>query len=75
MLVYGVAMNQPALELTRDEVKERMRAAGLVIAEARLDMVRILLSTALAPVRAMDSRAVKALEPAVTFDAGGRHGG
>lgn len=68
-------MNEPGRELTRDEVKERMRAAGLSIAEARLDMVRVLLSTALAPVRAMDTRAVKTLEPAVTFDAGARHDG
>jgi hypothetical protein len=38
-------------------------------------MVRVLLNTALAPVRAMDARALKTLEPAVTFDAaGGRHG-
>ena len=29
---------------------------------------------ALAPVRAMDSRAFQTVEPAVTFDAGARHG-
>lgn len=67
-------MSEPGRELTRDEVRDRMRASGLSIAEARLDMVRVLLSTALAPVRALDSRAVKALEPAVTFDAGAHHG-
>ncbi len=68
------AMSEPGRELTRDEVRDRMRAAGLSIAEARLDMVRVLLSTALAPVRALDSRAVRTLEPAVTFDAGAHHG-
>jgi hypothetical protein len=67
-------MSEPGQELTRDEVVNRMRAAGLSIAEARIDMVRVLLSTALAPVRAMDSRAVRTLEPAVTFDAGAHHG-
>ena len=61
-------------ELTLDEVRNRMRAAGLSIAESRLDMVRVLLNTALAPGRAMDSRAVKTLEPAATFDAEARHG-
>ena len=69
-----VAMSEPGHELTRDEVRDRMRAAGLSIAEARLDMVRALLSTALGPVRAMDSRAARTLEPAVTFDAGASHG-
>jgi len=67
-------MSEPGRELTLDEVRERTRAAGLSIAEARLDMVRVLLSTALAPVRAMDSRAVRTVEPAVTFDAGAHHG-
>jgi hypothetical protein len=67
-------MSEPGRELTLDEVRDRMRAAGISIPEARLDMVRVLLSTALAPVRAMDSRAVKTLEPAVTFDAEAGHG-
>jgi len=67
-------MNEPGRELTRDEVRDRMRAAGLSIPEARLDMVRVLLNTALTPVRAMDSRALQTVEPAVTFDAGARHG-
>jgi hypothetical protein len=34
-------------------------------------MVRRLLSDALAPLRALDSRAVQGLEPAATFDATG----
>jgi hypothetical protein len=67
-------MSEPGRELTRDEVRDRMRVAGLSIAETRLDMVRVLLSTALAPVRVLDSRAVRTLEPAVTFDAGAHHG-
>ena len=63
-------MKEPGRELTLDEVRDRLRATGLSIPEARLDMVRVLLSTALAPVRALDSRAVRTLEPAVTFNAG-----
>ncbi len=56
--------------LTIDEVRARMKAAGIEIAENRLEMVRVLLENALAPVQAMDTRAVKTLEPAVTFEAG-----
>jgi hypothetical protein len=67
-------MSDPTHELTLDEVRDRMKAAGLQIAEARLDMVRVLLNTALAQVRAMDGRGLKALEPAVIFDAGADHG-
>jgi len=60
-----------SLELTLDEVRHRMRAAGVTIAENRLAMVRKLLSDALAPVRALDSRASKTVEPAVRFATGG----
>jgi hypothetical protein len=67
-------MSETGRELTRDELRDRLRAAGLAIPEARLEMVRVLLNTALAPVRAMDSRAQRTLEPAVAFDARGRHG-
>ncbi len=56
--------------LTMDEVRARMKAAGIEIAENRLELVRLLLSNALTPVHAMDTRAVKTLEPAVTFEAG-----
>ena len=67
-------MSEPGRGLTRDEVRDRMRGAGLSIAEERLEMVRVLLSTALVPVRALDTRALRTLEPAVTFDAGAHHG-
>jgi hypothetical protein len=56
--------------LTIDEVRARMKAAGIEIAENRLEMVRVLLENALAPVHAMDTRAAKTLEPAVTFEPG-----
>jgi len=54
-------------ELTLDELRERIRVAGITIAEHRLAMVRKLLADALAPVRALDSRAIRPVEPAVKF--------
>jgi hypothetical protein len=57
-------------ELTLEELRARIAAAGITIAEARLPMVRRLLSDALVPVRALDWRAAGTLEPAVRFDAG-----
>ena len=61
-------MSEP-LQLTLDEVRARMRAAGITIAENRLAMVRTLLGDALVHVRALDSRAIKTVEPAVRFEA------
>ena len=58
-------------DVTLDEVKKRAQAAGLVLREDRLEMVRRLLTDALAPLRKTDSRAAQAVEPAVTFDATG----
>lgn len=54
-------------ELTLEELRARIRVAGVTIAENRLAMVRKLLSDALAPVRALDSSPAKTVEPAVTF--------
>ncbi len=54
-------------ELTMEELRERIRAAGVTIAENRLAMMRKLLGDALVAVRAMDPRANKTLEPAVRF--------
>jgi aspartyl-tRNA(Asn)/glutamyl-tRNA(Gln) amidotransferase subunit A len=67
-------MSQP-FEFTIDELRARIAAAGVPIPEARQEMVRKLLANALAPIRAADWRAANALEPAVTFDAGGPAGG
>jgi hypothetical protein len=55
--------------VTLDDVRARMKAAGIAIAEDRLDMVRRLLSDALAPIHALDSCVARTLEPAVMFDA------
>ena len=54
-------------DVTLDEVRERARLAGLPIPEARLSLVRGFLVNALRPIRALDSRAVRTAEPAVTF--------
>jgi hypothetical protein len=60
-------------DLTIEELRARIAAAGVTIDERRLEMVRKLLSDALAPLRRVDSRTVRPLEPAVTFDAKGPH--
>jgi hypothetical protein len=60
--------------LTMDEVRARVRAAGVTIAEARLDMVRRLVGEALAALRAVDAAVLRAAEPAVTFDAAAPYG-
>jgi hypothetical protein len=54
--------------MTLDELRDRMRAARIEISENRLELVRRLLTDALRPIHEMDSRAVKTLEPSVTFD-------
>jgi hypothetical protein len=59
-------------ELSLQELRDRMKAAGITMAENRLSMVRKLLSDALVQVRALDSRTIKTVEPAVRFQ-GGRH--
>jgi hypothetical protein len=59
-------MNDPQ-ELTMEALRARMRAAGVTIAEHRLAMVQKLLGDALAPLRGLDTRTIKTVEPAVTF--------
>ena len=58
-------------ELSLQELRDRMKAAGITMAENRLSMVRKLLSDALVHVRARDWRVSKTVEPAVRFSAGG----
>ena len=54
-------------ELTIEELRTRIEATGITIPDNRLAMVRKLLSDALVHVRALDSRTVKTVEPAVRF--------
>ena len=55
-------------DVTPDEVKERARLAGLSIPANRLSLVRSFLVNALRPIRALDTRTVRTVEPAVVFD-------
>ena len=61
-------------DVTLDEVKERARVAGLSIPANRLSLVRGFLVNALRPIRALDSRTVRTVEPAVTFESRGGSG-
>ncbi len=61
-------MAEQPTDVTMDEVKERARLAGLSIPANRLSVVRGFLVNALRPIRALDSRTVRTLEPAVVFD-------
>jgi hypothetical protein len=63
-------MTEP-FELTMEELRRRLDAAGIAIVEERLPMVRKLLSDALVPVHELDSRTIKTVEPAVRFTPGG----
>ena len=56
-------------ETTEDEVKRRAQVAGVTLRADRVEMVRKLLSDALRPLRKADSRTIRSVEPAVTFDA------
>jgi len=62
-------MDKP-VELTLEELRDRIKAAGVAISDHRLGMVRKLLNDALVHVRALDSRTIKTVEPAVRFEAG-----
>ena len=54
--------------MTLEELRDRMRAARIEIPEHRLELVRRLLTDALQPLQSLDSRAIRTLEPAVTFE-------
>jgi hypothetical protein len=64
-------------EITLDEVRDRIRVAGVAIPEDRLALIHGFLRDALKPIHQMDTRAAQTLEPAPTFDAAApqnRHG-
>src|SRR5262249_30648855 len=65
----GILPHTGGTGMTLDELRDRMKAARIEIAENRLELVRRLLADALRPIHEMDSRKVKTLEPCVTFDA------
>ncbi len=65
----GLLMSATSPDLTLEEVRDRIRVAGLHIPEERLALVHGLLRDALRPIRALDTREARTLEPAPTFDA------
>ncbi|HEV8440134.1 MAG TPA: hypothetical protein VGT40_18740 [Methylomirabilota bacterium] len=65
------------LDLTLEELRDRIRVAGVPIPDERLALVHALVRNALRPIRALDTREALTLEPAPTFDAAAerdRHG-
>ena len=62
-------MTEQPVDITLDEVRERIRAARVPIPEERLALIHGLVRDALRPLRAFDTRAAATLEPALTFDA------
>jgi hypothetical protein len=70
-------MTEQPQDLGIDEVRDRIRVAGLPIPEERLALIHSLFRDALRPIRALDTREASTLEPAPTFDAAAerdRHG-
>jgi hypothetical protein len=61
-------MQGQSSDLTMDELRARIKVAGIQIVEARLHMVRDLVNMGLRPIWMADSRAMKRLEPAITFE-------
>jgi hypothetical protein len=53
--------------LTLDEIRTRMAAAGIEIAEDRLELVRGLVNMGLGPIRAADLHGLQDVEPALRF--------
>ena len=56
-------------KITPEVVKERAAIAGITLDEARVDDVAQTMESALAPLRSLDLRAIRLVEPAVTFSA------
>jgi hypothetical protein len=55
--------------ITVEAVKERARLAGVQIDEDKLEDIAYSMEQALAPLRALDLRAIRLVEPAVAFRA------
>jgi hypothetical protein len=55
--------------ITPDEVRRRAAVAGVTIDEDAVAEVARVMEISLAPLRALDLRAIRLVEPAVTFDA------
>jgi hypothetical protein len=56
-------------KITPEIVKQRAALAGISLDEDRLEDIATTMEAALAPLRTLDLRAIRLVEPAVTFDA------
>ena len=56
-------------KITPEIVKQRAVLAGISLDEDRLEDIATTMEAALAPLRNLDLRAIRLVEPAVTFDA------
>ena len=61
-------------DVTLDEVRTRAAAAGLTLSDAQLVILQRMLADTLSSLRRTDVSAMRAVEPAVTFDAAGGAG-
>ena len=57
-------------KITPEIVRQRAVLAGISLDEDRLDDLASTMEAALAPLRSIDLRAIRLVEPAVTFEAG-----
>jgi hypothetical protein len=57
-------------KITPEIVRQRAALAGISLDEDRLDDLASTMEAALAPLRSLDLRAIRLVEPAVTFEAG-----
>jgi hypothetical protein len=55
--------------ITAEVVKQRAELAGIALDEDRIEDIAATLEMALAPLRTLDLRAIRLIEPAATFDA------
>ena len=56
-------------KITPEIVKQRAVLAGISLDEDRLEDIATTMEAALAPLRSLDLRAIRLVEPAVTFEA------
>ena len=56
-------------KITSEIVKQRAALAGIRLDEDRLEDIATTMEAALAPLRRLDLRAIRLVEPAVTFEA------
>ena len=56
-------------KITPEIVRQRAALAGISLDEDRLEDIATTMEAALAPLRSLDLRAIRLVEPAVTFDA------